>query len=385
MQKYNFLWQAIENIEFGSIKIELIQSKLNKEFISKQDGPKAMIKIYDEKIIDELILGGDVFFGEAYIDKRWDSEDLVSLLTFLTINAKALEHFFHAKKFKMFWLFLKNFFKKNTLSGSKKNISFHYDLGNEFYQLWLDQTMTYSSALHVNNSKNLAEAQQKKYQNIIDKLANQTILEIGCGWGGFMEQALKKDFKITALTLSQKQKQFAEKRLEKFATKFVIKLQDYRQEQGIYDNIVSIEMFEAVGQEYWQNYFEILNKCLKANGIAVLQIITIDDKVFEGYKKRVDFIQKHIFPGGVLPSKSAIHKLASQHNFVVKSDLDFASDYVETLKIWLKNFDNKISEIKNLGFDEFFIRKWRFYLAYCIAGFAVERTSVVQFELIKKK
>lgn len=384
MEKYNFLWQALDSIEFGSINIELSESKVKKEFYAKKSGPLAKIKIYDERIIEELILGGDVAFGEAYINNRWDSEDLANLLTFLTYNANALEQFFHAKKFKMLWLYLKNIFKKNTLTKSKKNISYHYDLGNEFYQLWLDQTMTYSSALDLENSKNLAQAQEKKYQNIIDKLANQTILEIGCGWGGFMEQALKKDFKVTGLTLSQKQKEFAEKRLEKFSSKFAIKLQDYRLEQGIYDNIVSIEMFEAVGQEYWQNYFEILNKCLKANGKVVLQIITIDDKVFDGYKKRVDFIQKHIFPGGVLPSKSIIHKLASQYNFIVKSELDFALDYVKTLKIWLENFENKILEIKKLGFDDFFIRKWRFYLSYCIAGFAVERTNVVQFELIKK-
>ena len=384
MEKYNFLWQALDSIEFGSINIELSESKVKKEFYAKKAGPLAKIKIYDERIIEELILGGDVAFGEAYINNRWDSEDLANLLTFLTFNANALEQFFHAKKFKMLWLYLKNIFKKNTLTKSKKNISYHYDLGNEFYQLWLDQTMTYSSALDLENSKNLAQAQEKKYQNIIDKLANQTILEIGCGWGGFMEQALKKDFKVTGLTLSQKQKEFAEKRLEKFSSKFAIKLQDYRLEQGIYDNIVSIEMFEAVGQEYWQNYFEILNKCLKANGKAVLQIITIDNKVFDGYKKRVDFIQKHIFPGGVLPSRSVIHKLANQYNFIVKSELDFALDYVKTLKIWLENFDNKISQIKKLGFDDFFIRKWRFYLAYCIAGFAVERTNVVQFELIKK-
>lgn len=266
----------------------------------------------------------------------------------------------------------------------KKNITYHYDLGNDFYQLWLDSTMTYSSALFNNQDLELHQAQELKYQNIIDKLSGKTILEIGCGWGGFIEQAIKSNYHITGLTLSNAQQQFANQRLINHQANFEIKLQDYRKENSVYDNIVSIEMFEAVGKEYWQNYFQVLNGCLKTNGKAILQIITIDEKVFDHYLKRVDFIQKHIFPGGILPSKSKIHQLANENNFIIKSELDFAKDYEKTLRIWLKNFNDKIEQIKLLGFDDRFIRKWQFYLGYCIAGFASKRTSVVQFELIKK-
>lgn len=384
MEKYQFLWQALEKIEYGEITINLLESNKTLNFKASNPQISSQISFKNEKIILELVIGGDVAFGEAYIRGDWDSENLINLLTFLTMNAKVLERFFHTKKIQFFLLYLKNLFRKNTLLGSKKNISFHYDLGNEFYQLWLDKTMTYSSALFSDEKQSLMQAQIQKYHNILEKLSGATILEIGCGWGGFIEQAIQKNFQITGLTLSTKQKQFAEKRLEKFNDKFVIKLQDYRLEQGVYDNIVSIEMFEAVGQQYWDKYFEILNKALKVNGKAVLQIITIDEEVFKDYKNRVDFIQKHIFPGGVLPSNSTIHHLASKHNFTVKSELSFAKDYVKTLKIWLENFDQKISEVKQLGFKDDFIRKWRFYLAYCISGFSVERTNVVQFELIKK-
>ena len=384
MEKYQFLWQALEKIEYGEITINLLESSQTLQYKSPSPHIACQISFKNEKIIDDLIIGGDVAFGEAYMRGDWESENLINLLTFLTLNANVLERFFHTKKLQFLLLYLKNFFKKNTLAGSQKNISFHYDLGNEFYQLWLDKTMTYSSALFGKEDQSIEQAQCHKYHNILEKLSGSTILEIGCGWGGFIEQAIEKNFHITGLTLSIKQKEFAEKRLEKFKDKFIIKLQDYRKEQGLYDNVVSIEMFEAVGQQYWDKYFEILSKVLKVNGKAILQIITIDEKVFKDYKNRVDFIQKHIFPGGVLPSNSIIHDLASKFNFTVKSELSFAQDYVKTLKIWLENFDNKISEIKQLGFTEEFIRKWRFYLAYCISGFSTQRTSVVQFELIKK-
>ena len=385
MKKNDFLKQAFEYIEYGSLSVTLKQSQETFEFCSKKVGANADITIEDESIIDQLILGGDIVFGESYINEKWHSSDIVNLLTFLTSNANCLERFFHAKKLQFLLLYFKNLFKKNTLSGSKKNISYHYDLGNEFYELWLDKSMTYSSALFLDKNIDLAQAQKQKYQAIIDKLCGETILEIGCGWGGFIEQAVRSNYKITGLTLSQQQRNFALNRLSNYRSQVEIYLQDYRDEKGVYDNIVSIEMFEAVGQEYWHKYFQILNKCLRINGKAILQIITIDEKVFADYKNRVDFIQKHIFPGGVLPSKSTIHELASQYNFSIKSELSFANDYVKTLKIWLQNFDQNHHEIRRLGFSEEFIRKWRFYLAYCIAGFSVERTSVVQFELIKKQ
>jgi cyclopropane-fatty-acyl-phospholipid synthase len=384
MKNYELIWQALSGVEHGSLKIFLPNGE-EKFFAGKNSGPNADIKIFDDALIDLVISGGDVAFGESYMEKLWDSSNLADLLTFLTLNSHALEEFFHARKFKALILFLKSFFTKNTKRGSKKNIRAHYDLGNDFYKLWLDETMTYSSALFTGKEISLVEAQRNKYHNILAKLKSGNVLEIGCGWGGFAEEAAKDERKITCLTISPRQREYALMRLEKAGlSEFAkIKLQDYRNEKGTYDNVVSIEMFEAVGKEYWRKYFEVVRDVLKQGGKAVLQIITIDEQVFEDYKNRVDFIQKHIFPGGVLPSKTIIRKLAAEYGFTVKSETDFGLDYAKTLAIWLERFDAKKREIKDMRFSEDFIRKWRFYLSYCIAGFVAKRTDVVQFELEK--
>jgi len=386
MKNYDLIWSALENADRGSLKITL-PNGLEKFFKGKSLGPDADIAIKDARLINLVISGGDVAFGESYMDGAWDSSDLSKLLTYLTINSRALEGFFHARKLKSFVLFLKSFLTKNTKGGSKKNIRAHYDLGNDFYELWLDKTMTYSSAIFPEANKDIAllEAQKIKYNNILSKLNSGNILEIGCGWGGFAEEAAKISKEITCLTISSRQKDYATRRIEKqnleqFAK---IKLQDYREEKGVYDNIVSIEMFEAVGQEYWNKFFQTMAGSLKLGGKAILQIITIDEQVFKDYKKRVDFIQKHIFPGGVLPSKTAIRSLAKDHKFIVKNEFAFGHDYSKTLAIWLDNFDAQYEQIKSLKFSEEFIRKWRFYLCYCIAGFNSSRTDVVQFELEK--
>jgi cyclopropane-fatty-acyl-phospholipid synthase len=383
-KNYNLIWQALENTDFGSISITLPNGSC-KKFNGKNHGPQAEITIHDNNLIEEVITGGDVAFGESYIEKKWDSENLADLLTFLTLNAHNLEDFFHARKLKAIILFILSFFYKNTKRGSKKNITAHYDLGNDFYELWLDKSMTYSSALFAGENCDLFTAQIKKYHNILSKLNYGSILEIGCGWGGFTEQAIINKKQITCLTISKKQQEYAKKRIEKIVSQNLaeIKLQDYRDEKNQYDNIVSIEMFEAVGKEYWDKYFQTLNQCLKKQGKAVLQIITIDEEVFKDYINRVDFIQKHIFPGGILPSKTTIRNLAQKYGFEIKSETDFGLDYAKTLQIWLENFDNKYEEISKLGFNEEFIRKWRFYLCYCIAGFNSKRTDVVQFEIKK--
>lgn len=384
MKNYDLIWLALENADCGSLKV-VLPNNLEKKFEGKNPGPKADIIIKNPELINLVISGGDVAFGEAYIQGFWDSSDLSELLTFLTLNSHALEDFFHARKLESFILFLKSFFTKNTKRGSKKNIRAHYDLGNDFYELWLDETMTYSSAIFNDEKLSLSEAQKKKYHQILSKLKSQTILEIGCGWGGFAHEAAKIGKKITCLTLSPRQKDYAINRMKKnnLDSLVEIKLQDYREEKGIYDNVVSIEMFEAVGQEYWSKFFQVIKNCLKPSGTALLQIITIDEQVFKDYKNRVDFIQKHIFPGGVLPSKTAIRELAKNYGFKIKDEFAFGYDYSKTLGIWLKNFDAKRAQIKALGFSEEFIRKWRFYLCYCIAGFNSKRTDVVQFELEK--
>lgn len=383
-KNYAFLWQALENISCGSLEVELFSHEA-KVFHGKNSGPQAKIIIKTANLIDEVISGGDVAFGESYINGDWESPDLPTLLTFLTLNSQSLEKFFHAQKFRAALLFLQSFFTKNTKRGSKKNIKAHYDLGNDFYQLWLDETMTYSSGLFNNEFNSLADAQRQKYQNILDKLVGNTILEIGCGWGGFAEMAAKNHKSVTCLTISPKQKAFAEERLRKLDSKQLtkIKLQDYREENSSYDNVVSIEMFEAVGKEYWEQYFSVVNQNLRNEGRAVLQIITINEEVFKDYINRVDFIQQHIFPGGILPSKTIIRQLAKRHGFKINSELAFGNDYAKTLLIWLQRFDEQHDSIRNLGFSEEFIRKWRFYLSYCAAGFTANRTDVVQFELEK--
>ena len=379
---YQLIWNALKEIEYGAIIITLPNQK-KIEFVGKNTGITADINIKDYLAIDSIFTHGDIAFGEGYINNLWTTNNLPNLLCFITVNSNILERFFHANKFRTLILAIKSFFKKNSKKGSKKNIQFHYDLGNEFYELWLDSTMTYSSAIFDHQEVDLSIAQIKKYQKIIEKLSGNSILEIGCGWGGFAEEAIKQNYNVKGLTISKKQQEYAIKRLSNYANKAQIVFQDYRDEKNIYDNVVSIEMFEAVGMKYWQEYFKILNNSLKVGGKAILQIITIDENVFKDYINRVDFIQKHIFPGGILPSKEKIQELAISNNFIIKSEYTFADDYVKTLHIWLKNFDNKESEIIKLGFSEQFIRKWRFYLSYCIAGFTTKRTDVVQFELIK--
>jgi cyclopropane-fatty-acyl-phospholipid synthase len=384
MKNYELIWRALENIEYGALTITLPQGII-KKFSGGKNGPTAEVKIKNNEVINSIISGGDIAFGEAYIDDLWSSNNLADFLTFLTLNSHALESFFHARKFKALLLFLRSFFTKNTKSGSKKNIQSHYDLGNNFYELWLDESMTYSSAIFNNDNISLLEAQKKKYKNILSKLNHGTILEIGCGWGGFAKEAAAEGYQINCLTISEKQKSYATQHIGKIDLKNLVnvKFQDYREEKGIYDNVVSIEMFEAVGFEYWKKYFQTIQNCLKSNGKALLQIITIDENVFENYKNRVDFIQKHIFPGGILPSKTIIRDLAKSYGFAIKSEFAFGFDYGKTLEIWLKNFDEKYPAVKKLGFSDHFIRKWRFYLCYCIAGFRAKRTDVVQFELIK--
>jgi cyclopropane-fatty-acyl-phospholipid synthase len=369
---------ALEKIAFGAIEIELPNGEV-KKFTSNIATPNAHIKIKNIAMIDECLICGDVAFGESFINDEWESNNLPDLLLFLVLNSSVLEQFFHAHKFRMFFLYLQALFRKNTYNGSKKNIQYHYDLGNDFYQLWLDETMTYSSALFNDGNVDLSAAQKNKYQRILSKLNDKKyILEIGCGWGGFAKEAVLQGYNVTGLTLSKEQKKYVDNLgLKNFTTK----LQDYRKEKNKYDNIVSIEMFEAVGRQYWDTYFKTIKNCLNKDGKAIVQTITIDDEVALGYKKRVDFIQKHIFPGGVLPSKSEFINLAKANDLKVVEAFDFGYDYQKTLINWLDNFNRVKEKVINLGFDEKFIRKWQFYLAYCAAGFGAKRTSVIQFEI----
>ncbi len=344
---------------------------------------KANIIIKDWALIDAVVKFGDIGFGESYMEGLFETDDLIALLSFFVVNQEHLEDIFHGNIFFSFFGFIKNLFNKNTLKGSKKNISFHYDISNDFYQIWLDPSMTYSSAI-FDQQTDLNLAQKNKYQRILNNLnPGKNILEIGCGWGGFMEEAAKNNQLVKGLTLSKEQAEFAQKRLERQNLSGEIALQDYRHETKKFDNIVSIEMFEAVGKEYWVEYFKKVSSSLNEGGKAIIQTITIEDQIFEKYSTTADFIRKHIFPGGVLPSKSIFTHLADAQGLKVDNEFAFGQSYFLTLKLWLENFNNNLDKIKTLGFNQEFIRKWQFYLAYCAAGFYGQRTDVMQYCLVK--
>jgi cyclopropane-fatty-acyl-phospholipid synthase len=374
----DLFFEALMQVKHGSLLI-LFPNGEKKIFGTSTDNI-CKIVILDENVLANVFSGGDIAFGEAYINNQWTTPDLPNLLAFFTLNSKYLEDFLHQNRWQAFWLYLKCWFNKNTKQGSKKNIQFHYDLGNNFYSLWLDSTMTYSSGLFLSPNQNLHQAQINKYNHIINKLEKGSILEIGCGWGGFANLASSYGFEVTGLTLSKQQQQYCQ---ENFKNQFATKLQDYRDENSIYNNIVSIEMFEAVGKQYWETYFDKISKCLVSKGKAVLQIITISEDIFLQYQNRVDFIQKHIFPGGVLPTKNIIRHLAKKYHFNIISETAFGLDYAKTLILWLENFNQQLNLVLHSGFDMQFVRKWQFYLSYCYAAFIANRTDVVQFELQK--
>ncbi len=367
--------------------LEITTPENNKiEIGNPSDNLKANIKIKDWKLIDLVLARGDIGFGEAYMENLFSTDDLINLLCFFVANQKQLEAIFHGNFLVSFLGFVKTLLNKNTIRGSKKNISYHYDISNDFFALWLDESMTYSSGIFLKDSDNLFTSQQNKYERIFNTLnaSSGSTLEIGCGWGGFLEYASQHNSKIKALTISNEQAHFAKNRLEKQNLKAEIIIQDYRLETEKYDNIVSIEMFEAVGREYWNGFFAKIKSSLNPGGKAMIQTITIAEDVFDKYAKTSDFIRKYIFPGGFLPSQTIFEKLAQANGLEVLDKFCFAYSYYKTLKIWLDNFNNCSSKIKKMNFDDRFIRKWQFYLAYCAAGFYGQRTDVVQYCLINK-
>lgn len=376
----NKLLKPLEGLQGGCITFKLPNNEVHTYGDSIKHKP-IIVEVYDWKVITNLLLRGNIGLAEDYSASKWTTTDLPALLTLGLKNKKLL-----ARKTKGSFLFrllvlINYLFRANTLKGSRKNIVAHYDLGNKFYELWLDPSMTYSSALFKKTDETLEEAQANKYDRIIDRLkakGGNSLLEIGCGWGGFAEQALKKHpLRIKGLTLSDEQHAYATKRL---GDKAQIALEDYRTQTGKYDHIVSIEMFEAVGEQYWPVYFKQVSKLLKPSGNAVIQTITINDNDFKGYRKRGDFIRSFIFPGGMLPSPSRFIDAASKAGLKATDSYSFGLDYAKTLEAWLDRFDAKKHEVLNLGFDEEFIRMWRFYLAGCIAGFKSQHIDVMQIE-----
>lgn len=346
-------------------------------------GPKACMKVKDWRTFSIFTAKGDTGLAEAYRDGWWDSDDICSVFLFGLQNEEYLKPVFHGGCFSNLTMSVFNALRQNTLRGSRKNIQAHYDLGNDFYSLWLDPSMTYSSALYLNDNEDLTTAQNNKYDRLIDRFESPCgdLLEVGCGWGGFAQRVADRrdcDYRLKGITLSNEQHDYAKVRLGERAN---IVLEDYRHQTGQYDNIVSIEMFEAVGEKFWPTYFEKLQSLLSQNGQAMIQTITINNEHFERYRKGGDMIRNYIFPGGMLPSPEKFKQNAQQSNLRVVDEFAFGQDYATTMLEWLNRFDQNKHAILALGYDEKFIRMWRFYLAVCYAAFKVERINVMHMEL----
>jgi cyclopropane-fatty-acyl-phospholipid synthase len=323
-------------------------------------------------------------FAEAYMEGFCDSPDLPTLIGLLLANEQALGKITRTNFFHGLLLKLLHRRHENTREGSKKNIHAHYDLGNEFYGLWLDPSMTYSSALYEGEvEKPLEVAQIAKYERILTQLGarqGDSILEIGCGWGGFAEVAARRGMRVTGVTISREQLEYARARLERagLADRVDLQFRDYRDIEGQYDHIVSIEMIEAVGERYWPDYFATLKRHVVPGGSAIVQAIVIADDFFERYRKHPEFIQTYVFPGGMLLSPSSLREQCRQAGLKVAELYSFGLDYARTLETWLGRFDGVADQVDRMGFDERFRRMWRYYLAYCAAGFSTRRTDVLQ-------
>lgn len=354
------------------------------------DGPvRADFKVQDVSLFEQTFARGDIGFAESFIRGEWDTSDLAGLLTLLANNRKVIERALYGNAWRLLVYRLYHLLRTNTKAGSKRNIMAHYDLGNDFYALWLDPTMTYSSALFAQRDMSLSDAQRQKYRRILQDLnvqPGQRILEVGCGWGGFAEIAVQEfGATVRGLTLSPAQLAWAQRRAQQggWADRAEFVLRDYRDEVERFDHIVSIEMFEAVGKRYWPQYFRQVHDLLNDGGRAVIQVITIDDALFKRYVRGTDFIQRYVFPGGMLPSPGVFRQHARLANLRVEEDLAFGLDYARTLAAWHETFMSKLDAVRAQGFDEQFIRLWRFYLAYCEAGFRAGSTDVHQYTLAR--
>ncbi len=382
------VYNALKNIKHGYLEIINFEGDVLKFGDLKED-LKVKIIIKHPDLNYKLIRYGSIGLAESYMQGYFQTDNLTNLIELTARNIKLIYKFSGILDFPII-NFIKNKIIKNTKKRSKKNIAKHYDLGNDFFSLWLDETLTYSSAIFENENQLLSEAQNNKYQKLINLIKpkdNSKVLEIGCGWGGFAEYFGKKyNAKLDCITISKKQYDFAKERIHKAGLneKVNIEIKDYRDLQNKYDSIVSIEMIEAVGQSYLQNYFNIIKNNISDKGNVAIQAITIDDNLFDRYKNKQDFIQKYIFPGGFLPSKKSLYKYADDNGLKFNEYNSYAKHYSDTLIIWRKEFNKKWDLIKNQGFDLNFKKMWEFYLSYCEAGFKSKNIDLIQFSLCNK-
>ena len=382
------VFNTLKNIEVGYLEITNHNGELLK-FGNPDQRLKADLKIKKPDFTFNLIKGGSIGFAESYMKNEFETKNLSNLIEITARNIKQIHKFSGLLDLPLI-NFFKNLFIKNTRNRSKKNIAKHYDLGNEFFSLWLDKTLTYSSAIFDEKNKELIDAQNNKYQKLIDLIKpkiGDKVLEIGCGWGGFAEYVGKKyDVKLDCITISKKQFEYAKERIQKCGLneKVNIEIKDYRDLKNNYNSIASIEMIEAVGQNYLESYFKTIKNNLSSEGKAAIQAITIDDALFDRYKNKQDFIQKYIFPGGFLPNKNSINKYVSDNGLTINSYESYADHYSNTLDIWRKEFNKKWDLIKKQGFDLTFKRMWEFYLCYCEAGFKSKNIDLIQFSIQNK-
>ena len=376
----------LHHVERGAIEVALPDGARFRA-AGRDSGPQGKILVRHPQFFRRLLTAGHVGFGEMFMEGWWTTPDLQALMDVVLLNNENMARRFRASAPMQMWERVRHWLNANSRRGTRRNIAHHYDLGNDFYRLWLDETMTYSSALFRGEREPLSAAQRNKYAAICDRLAlgdDKHILEIGCGWGGFAEYAIReRGLRVTGLTVSRAQRAWAQRRLFKagLAERADIVLRDYRDDEGTYDGIASIEMIEAVGEKYWPTYFAALRERLRPGGIAALQVITIADRLFPLYRSRADFIQKHIFPGGMLPSPAVLRAQSTAAGLTEVGSAAFAASYARTLRLWRRSFNARWARIAALGFDQRFHRMWNFYLAASAAGFAAGATDVVQLAL----
>jgi cyclopropane-fatty-acyl-phospholipid synthase len=380
---------SLKALQRGGLELELCDGRVF-SVTGPYPGKYARVVSKDDAIWTRLVREGDMGFSDGYLDGQWTTPDLQAFLDVVFDNFAEISKKYPGAGILRMYERLRHWKNRNTIDQARKNVSYHYDLGNDFYAKWLDHTMTYSSALFITGQESLEKAQMQKYASICDRMrvkADDHLLEIGCGWGGFAEYAAgRRGASLKCLTISKEQHDFAKERMfdAGLADKVDIVLQDYRDEAGQYDGIASIEMFEAVGEKYWPSYFKTVHDCLKPGKHATIQVITIADHMFENYRKSVDYIQKHIFPGGMLPSPTVLRALIDKSGLEFCESMEFAKSYSQTLRRWYCTFNDKWHEISDTRFDDRFLNMWNFYLTSCAAGFEYGTTDVAQVTMRRR-
>jgi cyclopropane-fatty-acyl-phospholipid synthase len=385
---FSAVFEKVQSIPRGRIDMVLPDGRRFRAE-GKEPGFVAELDIHNPDIFARLIREGDLGFCEAYMDGWWSTPDLMAFMDLVHDEADEIYDGFPGQGLVRAYERLRFWLQSNSKRQARKNISYHYDLGNDFYSLWLDETMTYSSAKFETGQESMEAAQILKYASMVDQMGAQPgdhVLEIGCGWGGFAEYAAKeRGLKVTGLTISQEQYNYAVERIAKagLSDKVTFKLQDYRDETGVYDGIASIEMFEAVGEKYWPVYFKTLRDRLRPGKNATLQIITVQDRRWETYRRGVDFIQKYIFPGGMLPSPTVLRREVEKAGLSVARSIEFGESYSQTLRRWHETFNDRWDQVAELGFDDRFRRMWNFYLTSCAATFLSRNCDVTQITVTR--